>query len=620
MSTISLSLFCLHSFFCFDHCQNAIQNIITTFAGVEGPGGNYGSSGGDNGPAAIAQLNGPYGLSPDISGNVYIAESYSNKIRKVLSTGIIITIAGTGYGAPFGGGSSGDNGPATFAQLNGPVGVSADISGNVYIAEIRNRKIRKVFSAGTIITFAGGGIGDGDNDPATSAQLNGPFALSVDVSGNLYIADTSKIRMVSSNGIITTLAGTWNYPEGITADIHGNVYISDSGNNMIRMVSKLGIVSTIAGTGMAGSIGDGNSATSAELDYPQGLGVDSNGNVYFVDYNNNKIRKISSSGIITTYAGKGIYRDGDIWDSSDGGVATAAQLITPHGLGVDTSGRVYISEQENSRVRLVYPLQPSASPTLVQPSRMPIARLRQVSPTGQPTGRPSSFNKNPSARYPTGQPSRSPSRQPSRQPTSRPTTLVQNVTQPTGQPSAKPSKRTFVLTPATAPSSQPSSQPSKHGTSFRPNPNALYPTGQPSRQPSMQPTQQSTTLYQKVMTYQYTGAVQTYTVPVGVMLIEISAAGAAGGGGYNSNVWSVGGRGGYIKTLLSVSPGQVYYVYVGGMGASRTSGYYISHSSGGYNGGGPCTDPNTGEGGGGTDVRTSANDVTTRVVVSGGGE
>ena len=135
----------------------------------------------------------------------------------------------------------------------------------------------------------------------------------------------------------------------------------------------------------------------------------------------------------------------------------------------------------------------------------------------------------------------------------------------------------------------------------------------------MQPTQQPTNLYQKVMTYQYTGAVQTYTVPVGVTLIEISAAGAAGGSGYNSNQWGPGGLGGYISTLLSVSPGQVYYVYVGGMGASRTTYYGISHSSGGYNGGGSCAGPNTGEGGGGTDVRRVANDVTTRIIVSGGG-
>ena len=126
-------------------------------------------------------------------------------------------------------------------------------------------------------------------------------------------------------------------------------------------------------------------------------------------------------------------------------------------------------------------------------------------------------------------------------------------------------------------------------------------------------------MFSKVTTYQYTGAVQTYTVPAGVTLIEISAAGAAGGGGFNSNQWSVGGRGGYISTLLSVVPGQVYYVYVGGMGASRDSSYSISHVSGGYNGGGSCSGPNTGEGGGGTDIRRVANNITTRVVVSGGG-
>lgn len=169
-----------------------------------------------------------------------------------------------------------------------------------------------------------------------------------------------------------------------------------------------------------------------------------------------------------------------------------------------------------------------------------------------------------------------------------------------------PTSQTHCLTPT----GQPSSKPSR------------VPTIQPSNQPSVQPTQRptNTTLFSKVVTYQYTGAVQTYTVPVGVTLIKITAAGAAGGGGYNSNRWSIGGLGGYISTLLSVVPGQVYYVYVGGMGASRDVYYGISHSSGGYNGGGSCSNPNTGEGGGGTDVRTSANDITTRVVVSGGGE
>ena len=177
-------------------------------------------------------------------------------------------------------------------------------------------------------------------------------------------------------------------------------------------------------------------------------------------------------------------------------------------------------------------------------------------------------------------------------------TLTQRPNTPTGQPTQQPS-------------GQPSIQPSSHPS---------IPSSQPSIQPTQQPTQLPTTLYNKMMIYQYTGIVQTYTVPVGVTLIQIRAAGASGGGGFNSNVWSTGGLGGCISTLLSVVPGQVYYVMVGGMGASRTSGYGIAHSSGGYNGGGSCNDPGTGEGGGGTDLRTSASDVTTRVVVSGGGE
>jgi hypothetical protein len=188
----------------------------------------------------------------------------------------------------------------------------------------------------------------------------------------------------------------------------------------------------------------------------------------------------------------------------------------------------------------------------------------------------------------------------------------------TGQPTTQPSRQ---------PSSQPSSKDKPFFFFFLTKPKILHYYHIRLHLPLIslsfdkgQPSQRPTTLYQNVVTYQYTGTVQTYTVPTGVMRIEISAAGASGGGGFNSNVWSKGGLGGYIVTLLSVVPGEVYYVYVGGMGASRTSSYSISHSSGGYNGGGSCNDPGTGEGGGGTDVRRVANDITTRVVVSGGGE
>ena len=220
---------------------------------------------------------------------------------------IITTIAGTGST-----GSSGDRGAASSALLNNPVGVSVDISGNVYIADSLNHKIRMVTSAGIITTFAGTGIqgSNGDGGAATSAQLNYPVWVTVGISGNVYIADyfNNKIRMVTSTGIITTIAGTGvegssgdggaatsaqlYYPRGVSVDISGNVYIADFGNHKIRMVTSTGIITTIAGTGVGGSSGDGGAATSAQLYYPEGVSVDISGNVYIADTYNSKIRVV----------------------------------------------------------------------------------------------------------------------------------------------------------------------------------------------------------------------------------------------------------------------------------------------------------------------------------------
>ena len=277
--------------------------IITTIAGT----GDWGS-GGDGRAATSAQLNGPIQVSVDISGNVYIADGYNFKIRMVTRRGIITTIAGTGAQ-----GTIGDNGPATSAQLMFASGLSLDISGNVYIAESSNCKIRMVNSAGIITTIAGTGDwgSSGDGGAATSAQLNFPYGVSVDISGNVYIADQNnhRIRIVTSAGIITTFAGSeWRsgssgdggaatsatlyYPRGVSVDISGNVYIADS-NNKIRMVSSTGIITTIAGTGTPGSSGDGGAATSAQLYYPSGVSLDISGNVYIADGNNHKVRLMS---------------------------------------------------------------------------------------------------------------------------------------------------------------------------------------------------------------------------------------------------------------------------------------------------------------------------------------
>ena len=369
--------------------------IITTIAGT-----GSASYSGDNGAATSATLNNPFGVSLDASGNVYIADSDNNRIRKVtVSTGIISTIAGTGSTS-----FSGDNGAATSAALYYPFGVSVDSSGNVYIADYFNHRIRKVsVSTGIIITIAGTGTAgySGDNGAATSATLYYPVGVSLDASGNVYIADTNnnRIRKVTvSTGIISTIAGTGTgsysgdygaatsatlyYPFGVSLDASGNVYIADSYNNRIRKVTvSTGIISTIAGTGSTSYSGDNGAATSAALYYPVGVSLDSSGNVYIADSDNNRIRKISvssattnapsmqpmtvtnlptmvptslptalptrvpsfmpsilptsvsSDSIISTIAGTGTTSY-----SGDGGAATSASLYSPGGVTIDASG------------------------------------------------------------------------------------------------------------------------------------------------------------------------------------------------------------------------------------------------------------------------------------------
>ena len=370
------------------------QNIITTIAGT----GTAGNSG-DGGAAIAAQLNQPWDVSVDISGNVYIADG-NNKIRRVTRAGIITTIAGTGDG-----GSDGDGDAATSAQLGGPSGVSVDISGNVYIADTGNHKIRMVTSTGIITTIAGTGMwgNSGDIGAATSVQLYFPSGVSVDISGNVYIADSSnnKIRMVNSNGIITTIAGTGTpgysgdggvatsaqlyNPIGVSVGISGNVYIADTYNHKIRMVNSAGIITTIAGMKGYGDSGDGGAATSAQLSGPFGVAVDISGNVYIADLNSNKIRIVTSAGIISTFAGTGEYGN-----SGDHRAATSAQFNYPYGVSVDISGKVYIADQGNNKIRMVVPQGqivslPTGQPT-TQPSRLPTSIHDWNPSTNPPAG------------------------------------------------------------------------------------------------------------------------------------------------------------------------------------------------------------------------------------------
>jgi uncharacterized protein (TIGR03437 family) len=352
--------------------------IITTVAG----NGAEGYSG-DGGPATSAQLFYPSGVALDASGNLYIADQNNNRIRKVSATGIITTVAGNGAE-----GYSGDGGSATSAQLNVPFGVAVDASGNIYIADSNNNRIRKVSATGIITTVAGNGAQgySGDGGSATSAQLNFPYGVAVDASGNLYIADkfNERVRRVSATGIITTVAGNGaqgysgdgglatssqlNTPIGVAVDASGNLYIADEINERIRKVSAAGIITTVAGNGALGYSGDGGLATSAQLATPTGVAVDASGNLYVADYNNSRVRKVSAAGIITTMAGKGT--NGAFGYAGDGGPATSAQLAIPTGVALDASANLYLADSLNNAIRLLTPsistCELSVSPTSFQ--------------------------------------------------------------------------------------------------------------------------------------------------------------------------------------------------------------------------------------------------------------
>ncbi|WP_250279867.1 NHL repeat-containing protein [Frankia sp. Cppng1_Ct_nod] len=324
---------------------------------------------GDGGPATQAGLTKPDDPVPDAAGNLYIPDTGNNRIRRITADGTITTIAGTGK-YDF----SGDGGPATQAHFATPTDVMLDAAGNLYIADTDNNRIRRVTTDGTITTIAGTGIQgfSGDGGPATQAHLAKPTDMALDAAGNLYIADTdnNRIRRITTDGTITTIAGTGTgtgtdiqgfsgdggpatqahltKPGGVVVDAAGNLYIADNGNNRIRRVTADGTITTIAGTGAEGFSGDGGPATQAHLANPGGVVVDAAGNLYIADTDNNRIRRVTTDGTITTIAGTGIQGF-----SGDGGPATQADLATPNGLGLDMAGNLYISDNSNNRIRRI---------------------------------------------------------------------------------------------------------------------------------------------------------------------------------------------------------------------------------------------------------------------------
>ncbi len=353
------------------HCVFKVDagGTLTRVAGNSRAGNS-----GDGGPAAAAQLSFPMGIAVDGAGNVFVADRDASVVRKIAPDGVISTVAGNG--TP---GYSGDGGPATAAQINGPFDVTVDAGGSLYIADTGNQVVRKV-SNGTISTYAGNGTGGfgGDGGGARGASFNGPEGVAVDAAGNLYIADTfnGRIRRVGADGTMATVAGVGStglysgdggpansaaisLPTDVAVDGAGNQYIADFGNSRIRMVAN-GIISTVAGRADGAPQIDGEAAVNARLEGPTGVTADRGGTVYFVeagigsgtglargDY---KVWKVSTAGVLTTLAGTGTPSD-----SGDGASPTAAQLNGPAGVAVAATGAVYISDTENHRVRAFAP-------------------------------------------------------------------------------------------------------------------------------------------------------------------------------------------------------------------------------------------------------------------------
>ena len=333
--------------------------IITTVAGDSVQGYN-----GDNIAATTAKLYGPYSTAVDAAGNLFIADLDNNRVRKVNTDGIITTIAGTGDA-----GFSGDDSAATLAKLDGPAGVAVDVSGNIYIADDYNSRIRKVNTSGIITTIAGTGVNgySGDNGPSTAAEINDPHGIAVDAIGNVYICDelNSRVRKINIMGIITTIAGTGlpgysgdnteatsaeiDHPYGVAVDLPGNIYFTEWTNNCVRKINTAGIITTIAGGNPTlGFSGDNGPATAADFHIPIGIAIDKEGNIFIGDSYNNRVRKIDQTGIITTYAGTGL--EGY---SGDNGPAIDAELYGPVGVTIDVSGNLYIADYSNGRIRFI---------------------------------------------------------------------------------------------------------------------------------------------------------------------------------------------------------------------------------------------------------------------------
>ena len=328
--------------------------VVTTLAGLAG------TSGSADGTGTNARFYYPCGVAVDSAGNVYVADTDNHTIRKVTPAGVVTTLAGLAgsYGSA--------DGTGTDARFNHPYGVAVDSAGNVYVADTCNNTIRKVTPAGVVTTLAGlaGSCGSADGTGST-ARFYHPCGVAVDSAGNVYVADTCNhtIRKVTPGGVVTTLAGLagsagsadgtgsdarFNYPSGVAVDSAGNVYVADTCNHTIRKVTPGGVVTTLAGLAGSWAAPTARAATRGSTTR-RGVAVDSAGNVYVADTYNHTIRKVTPAGVVTTLAGlAGSYGSAD-------GTGTNARFNYPYGVAVDSAGNVYVADSGNHTIRKVTP-------------------------------------------------------------------------------------------------------------------------------------------------------------------------------------------------------------------------------------------------------------------------
>lgn len=328
--------------FCFVF-SSANAQVVSTFVGS--------TEGFINATGTAAQFNRPNGICKSTSGNFYVADLLNNQIRKITPQGVVTTLAGTTEGY--------SDGLGTTAQFDHPYGVCADPSGNVYVADTYNTKIRKITPSGFVSTFAGSTQGFA-NGTGTTAKFYSPTGICIDPSGNIFVVDAgnNKIRKITPTGIVSTFAGStagytngtgtaakFSFPFGICSDNGGNLYVADANNSKIRKITPTGNVTTLAGSDQGFNDGNGN---AAQFKDPYGVCTDSAGNVYVADTSNNRIRKITPAGIVTTLAG---CNDQGYLD----GITTVAQFFLPTGVCSDAQGNIYVADNYNDKIRKISP-------------------------------------------------------------------------------------------------------------------------------------------------------------------------------------------------------------------------------------------------------------------------